>query len=291
MGENSTASIPSSLAADLIIQGAEIVAKEHDQMRSFAIMSKREPKQSLELCLAELEAFPEQAERAYYRLPRRAKVCRHGSTTTCKNCNFIEGPSVNTARVVARNWGNCTVGVRVYAETDDFWDLDGRFLDFETNFSATRGLRVLKRVKWKGELKHVRDLDPTVEFQIFQSGVSKCFRNVVRDGIPEAIIDRYWTTARKLVAGDAPGKKLSKTAVKKILTAFAEFQVSPEMLEEKIGRPMDKWTGNDAAELKGLHNALVDGHSSIGTMFGAEVQEPQPIEEDGGEKGKDELFT
>lgn len=270
---------PAGLASDLVIQGAEVVAIEHDQMRKFAVVQRRDPATSLTLAINELKAFPEEAEKAYYRLPRRSKKCSHKSNTTCKDCTWIEGPSVGTARVVARNWGNCTAGVRVANETEEYWDLEGRFLDFETNFSSTRGLRVLKRVKWGGQLKHVSELDPTVEFQIFQAGVSKCYRNVVRDGIPEAIINRYWRTAKELAVGKTPGKKLSKGAVKKVLDAFKPLGVAPEMLEDKCGRKMDAWTGQDAAELKGIHTAITEGHITVAAVFGIQVAEPEPIEE------------
>lgn len=265
-----------SLATDLILQGAEVVAMEHDQMRKFAVMAKRDPKEALASCLAELNAFPEEAEKAYYRIPRRSKECKHKANTSCKNCNWIEGPSVGTARVVSRHWGNCTAGVRIAAETDDHWDLEGRFLDFETNFSATRILRALKWVNRGGQKKHVRDLDPTVELQVFQGAVSKAYRNVVRDGVPEAIINRYWSTAKQLIAGPTPGKKLSKKAVKKVLDAFTEFKVSLEQLEDKTGKTCDQWTGVDAADLKGIHNALTEGHISVAAVFGGNVQEPEP---------------
>lgn len=249
---------------------------EQDAMRKFAILRKRDPKGCLESCLTELNSFPEEAEKAFYRMPRRSKGCKHASNVSCQNCNWIEGPSVGTARVVARSWGNCTVGVRVASETNEHWDLEGRFLDFETNFSATRGLRVLKRVKWAGQLKHVSELDPMVEFQIFQAGVSKAFRNVVRDGVPEAIINRYWTTARQLLAGKAPTKKLSKKAVAKVLDAFSPLRVSPEMLEEKLGKTMDKWSGDDAAALKGILNAIEGKEITLAQVFGGEIPEPEP---------------
>lgn len=163
------------------------------------------------------------------------------------------------------------------AETNDHWDLEGRFLDFESNFSATRGLRVLKRVKWGGKVKHVSEMSPQEELQIFQSGVSKCFRNVVRDGIPEAIINRYWQTARQMIAGKTPTKKLSKKAVAKVLDAFTPMRVSPEMLEEKLGRTMDKWTGDDAAALKGILNALEAKEITLAMVFGGDIQDPEPM--------------
>lgn len=275
-----------SMATDLIAGGAEIVAMEHDQARKFSLMQRRNVSVAMEMALAELRAFPEDAAKGFYTIPRKSKKCKHRSGQTCKECIRIEGASVGAARVVARNWGNCTVGVRIIDETNDHWDLEGRFLDFESNYSPTRGLRILKRVKWAGKVIHVSELDPNVELQIFQAGVSKCFRNVVRDGVPEAMLDRYWRTAKELSAGKQPGKKLSKKAVKKILDAFGKFRATPAMLEERVGKTMDQWTGNDAVDLKGLFTALDAGEVQVSQVFGGEVQEPEPLES--GEMSEDE---
>lgn len=277
---------------DLIKHGAEIVAVEHEKMYKFASLQRRNPALAMEMALSELRAFPELAEKGYYSVPRKSKKCRHQAGQVCGDCIHIEGASVGATRVVARCWGNCTAGVRIAGETDDHWDLEGRWLDFETNFSSTRGLRLMKRVKWGGTIRHLSTMDPQMEQQLFQAGVSKCYRNAIRDGVPEAILDRYWKTAKEMVVGKKPTRKLTKAAVKKVLEAFAVLRVSPEMLEQKLGRTMDQWTAQDSGELRGLHTALEAGETSVLQIFGgdfadpepepveAEVVEPEPAEED-----------
>lgn len=275
VNENSQG-FPGSLPAELISRGAEVILMENEQMRKFATLQKRNPALAMEMAIAELRAFPELAEMGYYSIPRRHKSCKHAPGKVCPSCIRIEGASVGATRVVARCWGNCTAGVRVADETEEHWDLEGRFLDFETNFSATRGLRLLKRVKWGGKVLHVSTMDPQTEMQIFQAGVSKCFRNVVRDGVPEAILERYWREAKLITVGKQPSRKLSKKAVKKVLDAFDKLRVSGEMLEEHMGKTMDGWTQEDAARLKGLHTAIEGGEVQIGQVFGATFQEPEP---------------
>lgn len=273
-GENNH--FPASLPAELISRGAEVILMENEQMRKFAIVQKRNPALSMEMAIAELRAFPELADKGYYSIPRRSRECKHPAGKVCAKCIRIEGASVGATRVCARCWGNCTTGVRVADETDDHWDLEGRFLDFETNFSATRGLRLLKRLKARGKVLHVSEMDPQTEMQIFQAGVSKCMRNVVRDGVPDAILERYWREAKLITVGKQPAKKLSKKAVKKVLDAFDKLRVSPEMLEDHIGKTMDGWTQEDAARLKGLHTAIEGGEVQVGQVFGAIIQEPEP---------------
>ena len=265
-----------SLPAELISRGSEVILMEQDQMRKFAILQKRDPAVAMETAISELRAFPELAAQGFYSIPRRSKSCKHKPGTVCQGCIRIEGASVGATRVVARCWGNCTVGVRVADETDNHWDLEGRFLDFETNFSATRGLRLLKRIKSHGTVQHVSKLDPQTEMQIFQAGVSKCFRNIVRDGVPDAILDRYWKEAKLLTVGEKPTKKLSKKAVKKVLDAFDKLRVSAEMLEGHMGRTMDQWTQEDAGRLKGLHTAIEGGEVQVGQVFGETIQDPEP---------------
>lgn len=273
---NENQSFPASLPAELISRGAEVILMEQDAMRKFAILQRRDPAIAMETALAELKAFPELAEMGYYSIPRKSKKCKHRAGQVCNDCIRVEGASVGATRVVARCWGNCTAGVRVADETDDHWDLEGRFMDFETNFSATRGLRLLKRVKWGGKVLHVSKMDPQVEMQIFQAGVSKCFRNVVRDGVPEAILERYWRMAKTMSVGERPTRKLAKKAVKKILDAFGKHRVSGEMLEEYMGKKMDEWSNEDAARLRGIYTAIEGGETSVGQMFGETVREPEP---------------
>ncbi|MCP4201897.1 MAG: hypothetical protein GY769_08185 [bacterium] len=268
-----------SVAAELITRGADVIAVEHDQMRKIAVVHRRNPAVAMETAIAELKAFPELAEKGYYSIPRKGKGCTHAPGKTCESCIRIEGASVGATRVVSRCWGNCTAGVRVSDETDEYWDLEGRFMDFETNFSATRGLRLLKRVKWGGQVKLLSSMDPQMEMQIFQAGVSKAWRNVVRDGVPEAILERYWREAKLLVVGKQPNRKLSKKAVKKILDAFAVIRVSAEMLEEHMGRTMDEWTQEDAGRMRGLLSAIEGGETQVGQVFGATVREPEPVKE------------
>lgn len=249
---------------------------ENAQMRKFAVLQKRSPVVAMETAIAELRAFPELAEMGYYSIPRKSRDCKHASGKVCPKCIRIEGASVGATRVVSRCWGNCTAGVRVADESDDHWDLEGRFLDFESNFSATRGLRLLKRVKWGGKVQHVSSMDPQMEMQIFQAGVSKCFRNVVRDGVPEAILERYWREAKAISVGKQPARKLAKKAVKKVLDAFSKLRVTGEMLEEHMGKKMDEWSHEDAARLRGIYTAIEGGETSVGQMFGETVREPEP---------------
>ena len=56
----------------------------------------------------------------------------------------IEGMSIDGAMVIARNWGNCAVPIRLEQETETHFLLRADFIDLETGFSFPRLYRQRK---------------------------------------------------------------------------------------------------------------------------------------------------
>lgn len=237
---------------------------ENETMLGVAIARPRNEAEVLRGALQELELVPEEAGRAWYSIPYREKQ-PDGSFKMVK----VEGPSIKAAMALSRRWGNCTVGCRSLHEDQDGYDLEGVFIDLQTNFRVARPFRVSKWFVTR--TKQTIRLDVKRQEMAIQAGASKSIRNAILAGLPVYLVSAYDKRAREIVAGkqDVPAEQKVIVAA---LAVFAKIQVTQEMLEGYVGKPMKDWTGADVAALRGLFNAIEDEQVTMAQAFGLETQ-------------------
>lgn len=170
--------------------------------------------------------------------------------------SLIEGPTVDLAMVLTREWGNCAARADLVAETDRHYLFDGIFLDLERGVTIVRQFRQVKE-RNLGKMDADRAEDIT-----FQVGQSKGIRNAVLAGIPQWLIDKAVKKAKAAAA-----KSLTP---ERVIEAFAKWDVDPKALERRVGKASKRWDEMDMAELRGVYQALLDGVTSIETEFGDE---------------------
>ena len=90
----------------LISEGYTIVSATHREMRAISMQSKRDIDDVLRRVLYEIGRVPEWAANGYYNRP----------IGDGKN---VVGASVTLTRIVARNWGNCSVRSHLIGVTGD----------------------------------------------------------------------------------------------------------------------------------------------------------------------------
>lgn len=62
--------------------------------------------------------------------------------------------------------------------------------------------------------------------------------------------------------------KSADTRAAKMAAAFADFGVTPEQLDQRIGRPAVEWTDDDLAQLRDIGSALKAGTTNVTDEFG-----------------------
>jgi hypothetical protein len=252
----------------LVMQGAALMRIENESMLKIAVQRPRDESEVIKRAIRELEIAPENAKAAYYSIPYRERQ-QDGSYRVVK----VEGGSIKAAMSLARRWGNCTVAARTMNEDDGGWDLEGVFVDFETNFRVCRPFRVSKFLKTKkaGVVK----LDSQRELMTLQAGASKAIRNATLAGLPDYLVSAYIAKAREIVGGklDQPA---SRETIAAVLRAFAKIDVTQEQLERYSKLALDLWTGTEIADLRGLWNAIQDGQVTAEEAF-AVAAEADPI--------------
>lgn len=252
----------------LVAQGAALMRIENDSMMQVAVTRPRDEALVVKRALQELDLAPENAAAAYYSIPYRERQM-DGSYRVSK----VEGPSIKAAMSLARRWGNCTVASRIMNEDDNGWDLEGVFLDYETNFRVCRPFRVSKVQKKRSGGTY--RLDPQRELMALQAGASKAIRNATLAGLPDYLVAAHNKKAREIVGGKLD-EKADEKQLAAVTRAFRKLDVTTEQLEQYTKLPMADWTGAEIADLRGLYNAIQDGQVTMAAAL-ADVTETDPI--------------
>lgn len=185
-------------------------------------------------------AQPGLAERAFYSFPRSGET--------------VSGPSVYLARELARCFGNIQYGIHELRRDDaaGISEMQAFAWDLERN---TRSAQIFI-------VPHTRDTKrgPTRLTQlrdVYENNANAGARRV-REAIFSVL--PVWFTAEaqdlcrqtlELAAGASLPQQIAKA-----VHHFATLDVTPAQLERRIGRPRDKWTPRDVADLGILAKSL-----------------------------------
>lgn len=98
--------------------------------------------------------------------------------------SVVQGPSIDLAMCLARNYGNCALDIEVQ-ETPTHFHFKGSFIDLETGFTVPRLYRQRKK-------QSVGDGygDDRAEDIVFQIGQSKAQRNAIVKAAPNWLIEQ-----------------------------------------------------------------------------------------------------
>jgi hypothetical protein len=252
---------------DLVRQGERLMRIENDTMLQIAVQRPRKEQEVTKAALQELELNPEQAKSAYYSIPYKERIPgQPGQFKITK----VEGGSIKAAMALARRWGNCTVGGRVMSEDEQGWDIEGVFIDLESNFRVSRPFRVTKF--YKARTGEVTFLNVDRQLQALQSGASKAIRNAVLAGLPAYLVNGYVDRAKVLTGGKLDAKPKPEV-LQSILNFFSKMKVTQAQLEKYLDLPLDKWLGSEVADLRGLGNAIQDGQIKAEEAFSDAVSD------------------
>ncbi len=179
----------------------------------------------------------------------------------------VEGPSIDLAMSLARNYENCAVDVDV-TETLTHYLFKGVFIDLETGFTYTRLFRQRKGQKLSARMDGERQEDI-----VFQIGQSKTQRNAITRAIPGWLVDKAIETAKQAVLSGINPETLHPARMK-VLDFFARYGVGQAQIEAERGRPIDQWTPRDIVDLRGMATALKEGRVSAAEIFGLQPADP-----------------
>lgn len=192
------------------------------------------------------------AERAFYRYPRGGQS--------------VSGPSVHLARELARCWGNVQYGVAELRRDDEYGQSEMLAFAWDVQTNARSSLTFIvphKRYTGGQDLTDLRD--------VYENNANVGARRL-REAI-FSILPPWFTEEaaelcnRTLERGD--GKSLAER-VADAVKVFDGMGVAKDRLEQKLGRPAEKWSAFDLAQLMITHRSLRRGEITVDEEF------PQP---------------
>lgn len=176
----------------------------------------------------------------------------------------VEGPSIELAMILARNWGNCAVESPPVIETAVAYYIPAAFIDLENGTTITRFFRQSKTWKVYGRMDEDRKAD--IRFQI---GQSKGQRNVIIRALPSWLVDKCLEKAKEGVRNKIEQyiKKNGLVGARDgAMKELAKRGVTQERAELKYSKKMAEWDIEVLVMLKGDIQALQ-----------AKIEEPQDL--------------
>jgi hypothetical protein len=212
------------------------------------------------------------AASCFYKLKRRS---RDGGD------NFIEGPSVRLAEIIATTYKNLRFGARVSNEDDRFIYSQGVAWDIEENVAIQ--FEVRRRITDRNGRKYNDDMVGVTGM----AASAIALRNAVFRVVPKAYWEPIYEEAKRVAVGD---QKTLGERRKKMLDYFTQ----------KLGVPADKvfalleisgiegMTLQHIEILRGIATAIKEGDTTIDKEFYGKADEQQampkvkePVTEDG----------
>lgn len=179
----------------------------------------------------------------------------------------IEGPTVNLAYAIARNYGNCAIETDV-EETASHYMVKAVFIDLETGFSCPRTFRQRKSLDM-GKMDKDR-----VEDIALQIAESKAVRNAIVKAMPSWLIEKAIDIAKDAVKKGVGANIVESRA--KALKIWEGVGVTQERIEGVYGA-IDTWTPEALAAMKGNWSAYKEGRISLTELF-PESKPPEAAE-------------
>jgi hypothetical protein len=169
----------------------------------------------------------------------------------------VTGPSINLAKMLARNWGNIQCGIREIEQGDDYTIVEAYAWDMETNYRPSRVFKVKHERSTRQGTKVLTDQRDIYELNANMG--ARRLRACILDLIPTDIIDEAIKMCEDTLAkGD--NIPLSERIVK-MLQAFEELGVTREMIEAYIQHKIDAINQQEIVNLQKIFVSIKDGYA------------------------------
>ena len=166
----------------------------------------------------------------------------------------ITGPSIRLMETIAQCWGNVEFGYIILDESRSHTSGVAYAIDYESNTRVHRPFSVRHERKARGKIEPLTDPRDIYEHvaNFAQRRVRACLMAIIPGDVIDMAVSKCAQTANKRT--DEP----LADRVRKLVLAFASLGVSREMLERKIGHPVDQFTVDDLATLRPIFTTLRD---------------------------------
>lgn len=174
----------------------------------------------------------------------------------------VSGPSIRLLETVARRWGNMESGVKELSRANGFSECEAFAWDMETGYRDSKLFQV----------KHWRDTskggyaitDERDIYELIANSAARrkraCMETVIPAVVVRAAAEQCQLTLKTKI-------DITPEFIEGMLTRFAEYGVTKDMVEKRIQRHMDALTPGLAIQLRRIFNSIKDGMSQASEWF------------------------
>lgn len=192
----------------------------------------------------------------------RPKLAESALYSYSRGGSEITGPSIRLAEAIAQKWGNIQSGIKELERKNGESTVEAYAWDLETNtkMSKTFTVKHIRHTK-KGDYKLE---DPRDIYELVANDGARRQRACILGVIPGDVIEAAVAQCEATLNASAD---TSPENIKRLIAAFADYNVTQEMLEKRIQCRMDAIKPAQIVALKKIYTSLRDGMSTVGTWF------------------------
>ena len=184
--------------------------------------------------------------------------------------NYVNGPSIRLAEVLANAWGNIDYGYREVGSGPGYTDVEAFAFDKESNSRSCRTFRVAHKRKSGKDLIDLTDPRDVYELVANQASrrIRSCILQIIPGDVTEAALKACAETKE---TGQGP----IEDRIRAMLLKFQEFGVTADMLEHRLGHDLSLTTHAEISECINIYNALKDGEARREEFFDLVAASPE----------------
>jgi len=238
------------------------VSREQSEIQSAIISAKKFPRDELKAYTKCIDSFkrPTMAMASTYNFERGGKA--------------INGPSVDTARELARCWGNIRYGLRIVKNTKTQVQIKGYSYDLESNTfieAEDEFDKLIQRKVFENGSKVTKWVEPDERDlrELINRRGAILVRNCILQVIPSDITEDVIKQAR-LTLNSISNKDLTETredTIRRIAMVFNNIGIPASLLEKKLQHPLATITAEELTDLRGIYKSIMDGNTKAHEHF------------------------
>ena len=221
--------------------------------------------QEVQAAMIIAKRFPRDQFAAYSRIMdscKRPSLAAAAQYAYPRGGTMITGPSIRLAEVLANSWGNIQSGIVELSRSNGVSEVMAYAWDLESNTRKVMQFQIkhIRETKQGAKaLEGERDIYELVANQGARR-LRACILSVIPGDIVEAAEKKCEETLKK-------GGEPMEDRIRKMVTAFADFGVTTEMIEKRIGHKMSATIIQELVTLGKIYTSLKDGMSKREDYF------------------------
>ena len=174
----------------------------------------------------------------------------------------ISGASIRLAEVIQRNWGNMEASVVELSQSNGQSEMMSYCWDIEKNVRNTK-IFTVKHERYTKKGTYALS-DPRDVYENNSNLAARRLRAVILATVPGDIVEAAVQQCEATLKSKAD---TSPEAMKKMVEAFGQYNVTKHQIEKRIQRKLDSITPAQLIALRKIFNSLKDGMSSQADWF------------------------